>query len=138
MPHWPNGERILCALQLCRVHAPKDCGAGHCNLESVMLEAGMPASRLLISHHATDTGAQLHSPTERRHMAQLLAVVRPQTQGMPRAVTNFTTLMPLFKRRKYLHVLVVTSDYHAQRANAIATVLLKGSGVGELSSTAYG
>lgn len=44
-------------------------------------------------------------------------------------VTNFTTLVPEFKRRRIQHLFLVTSDFHMPRARAIATVVLGSQGI---------
>ncbi|NJL47725.1 MAG: YdcF family protein [Leptolyngbyaceae cyanobacterium SM2_5_2] len=44
-------------------------------------------------------------------------------------VTNFTTLVPEFKRRQLRHLYVVTSDFHMARARAIGTVVLGSQGI---------
>lgn len=44
-------------------------------------------------------------------------------------VTNFTTLIPEFKRRQIQHLFLVTSDFHMLRAQAIATVILGSEGI---------
>ncbi|MBE9179530.1 YdcF family protein [Oculatella sp. LEGE 06141] len=44
-------------------------------------------------------------------------------------VTNFTTLVPEFKRRGIQHIYVVTSDYHMPRAMVIATIVLGYEGI---------
>ncbi|MBE9011495.1 YdcF family protein, partial [Pseudanabaenaceae cyanobacterium LEGE 13415] len=44
-------------------------------------------------------------------------------------VTNFTSVIPDFKRMGIQHVYVVTSDYHMPRAEAIATVVFGSQGI---------
>lgn len=44
-------------------------------------------------------------------------------------VTNFTTLVPVFKRRHIRHLYVVTSEFHMPRARAIGTVVLGSQGI---------
>jgi hypothetical protein len=38
-------------------------------------------------------------------------------------VTNFTTMMPMFNRANYKHIVVVTSDYHFRRARVIGNMI---------------
>ncbi|GAQ90363.1 hypothetical protein KFL_006320020 [Klebsormidium nitens] len=59
-------------------------------------------------------------------------VVPPQLIIDDRAldtVTNFTSLLGDFRRRKISHLWLVTSDYHMPRAHAVARILLAGHGV---------
>lgn len=44
-------------------------------------------------------------------------------------VTNFTTLIPEFKRRKLRHLLIITSDFHIARARTIALLTLGSHGI---------
>lgn len=44
-------------------------------------------------------------------------------------VTNFTTLVDDFKKRHFQHLYLVTSDFHIQRAEAIATLVLGSRGI---------
>jgi uncharacterized SAM-binding protein YcdF (DUF218 family) len=44
-------------------------------------------------------------------------------------VTNFTTMVGLFKKRKIHHVYLVTSDCHMARAEAIATIIFGSHGI---------
>lgn len=44
-------------------------------------------------------------------------------------VSNFTTLVDDFKRKKIKHLYIVTSDYHISRASAIATIVLGSKGI---------
>uniref|UniRef100_A0A7S4V3W3 DUF218 domain-containing protein n=1 Tax=Alexandrium monilatum TaxID=311494 RepID=A0A7S4V3W3_9DINO len=44
-------------------------------------------------------------------------------------VTNFSTMIPALLRFGVLHVLLVTSDYHMPRAEAIASVMLGAVGI---------
>lgn len=39
-------------------------------------------------------------------------------------VTNFTTMIPVFRGEKYRHILIITSDYHFKRANMIGNLIL--------------
>ena len=62
-------------------------------------QAGVEPDRLILDYQATDT------------------------------VTNFTTLVPEFKRNNLRHLYVVTSDYHMPRARAIGTIVLGSQGI---------
>ena len=44
-------------------------------------------------------------------------------------VTNFTTLVADFKKRKFKHIYLITSDFHMPRAKAIAFVVLGSQGI---------
>lgn len=44
-------------------------------------------------------------------------------------VTNFTSLVKVFKKRKFQHLYLITSDYHMPRAKAIATFVLGSQGI---------
>ncbi|MEA5570398.1 YdcF family protein [Calothrix sp. UHCC 0171] len=44
-------------------------------------------------------------------------------------VTNFTTLVEEFKKRKIQHLYLITSDFHMPRAKAIATFVLGSQGI---------
>jgi uncharacterized SAM-binding protein YcdF (DUF218 family) len=44
-------------------------------------------------------------------------------------VTNFTSLVPEFKRRHIQHLYLITSDFHMPRAKAIATIVLGSQGI---------
>jgi uncharacterized SAM-binding protein YcdF (DUF218 family) len=44
-------------------------------------------------------------------------------------VTNFTTLVPIFKAQNINHVYLMTSDFHMPRAEAIATLILGSKGI---------
>ncbi|WP_414563551.1 MULTISPECIES: YdcF family protein [unclassified Anabaena] len=44
-------------------------------------------------------------------------------------VTNFTTIVPEFKRKSIHHVYLITSDFHMPRAKAIAILILGSRGV---------
>ena len=44
-------------------------------------------------------------------------------------VTNFTSLVPNFKKRNLQHLYLITSDYHMARALAIATFVLGSQGI---------
>ncbi|WP_369076427.1 YdcF family protein [Coleofasciculus sp. LEGE 07081] len=44
-------------------------------------------------------------------------------------VTNFTSLVPDFKRRHIQHLYLITSDYHMPRATAIAILVLGSQGI---------
>jgi uncharacterized SAM-binding protein YcdF (DUF218 family) len=61
--------------------------------------AGIPSNRLHLDYRAVDT------------------------------VTNFTTLVPDFKRRQLQHLYLITSDSHMPRAKAIATLILGSQGI---------
>jgi len=78
---------------------PVYVSSGHGNAQQVMLDAGVTENRLYIDNRAVDT------------------------------VTNFTTLASDFRKRRFQHVLVVTSDYHARRASLVALVTLGGIGI---------
>lgn len=67
--------------------------------ERIFQTAGIPRSRVYFDRRATDT------------------------------VTNFTTVVPDFKRMGIQHVYIVTSDYHMPRAEAIATVVFGSQGI---------
>ena len=45
-------------------------------------------------------------------------------------VTNFTSLVEDFVKQKLQHIYLITSDYHMQRARAIATIVLGSRGIG--------
>lgn len=72
---------------------------GSSSAERIFQTAGIPRSRVYFDQRATDT------------------------------VTNFTTVVPDFKRMGIQHVYVVTSDYHMPRAEAIATVVFGSQGI---------
>lgn len=44
-------------------------------------------------------------------------------------VTNFTTLVPVFKQKRIHHLYLVTSDFHMPRARTIATLILGSQGI---------
>ncbi|WP_414576691.1 YdcF family protein [Anabaena sp. CCY 9402-a] len=44
-------------------------------------------------------------------------------------VTNFTTLIPDFKKHGIQHLFLITSDFHMPRAKAIATLILGSQGI---------
>jgi uncharacterized SAM-binding protein YcdF (DUF218 family) len=44
-------------------------------------------------------------------------------------VTNFTSLVPDFKKRQIQHLYLITSDFHMPRAKAIATLILGSQGI---------
>ncbi|WP_290885681.1 YdcF family protein [Fischerella sp.] len=44
-------------------------------------------------------------------------------------VTNFTTLIPDFRRYRIQHLFLITSDFHMPRAKAIATLVLGSQGI---------
>lgn len=44
-------------------------------------------------------------------------------------VTNFTTLVPVFKQKQIHHLYLITSDFHMPRAIAIATLILGSQGI---------
>lgn len=44
-------------------------------------------------------------------------------------VTNFTTLIPEFKKHGIQHLFLITSDFHMPRAKAIATLVLGSQGI---------
>jgi uncharacterized SAM-binding protein YcdF (DUF218 family) len=44
-------------------------------------------------------------------------------------VTNFTSLVKRFKQQHYHHLYLITSDFHMQRAKAIATFVLGSQGI---------
>ena len=44
-------------------------------------------------------------------------------------VTNFTTLVSVFKQRRIHHLYLITSDFHMPRARAIATLILGSQGI---------
>jgi uncharacterized SAM-binding protein YcdF (DUF218 family) len=72
---------------------------GSSEAEQIFQTAGIPRSRVYFDQRATDT------------------------------VTNFTTVVPDFKRMGIQHVYVVTSDYHMPRSEAIATVVFGSQGI---------
>lgn len=72
---------------------------GSPDAKRIFQQSGIPRSRLYFDTRATDT------------------------------VTNFTTVIPDFKRRGIQHVYIVTSDYHMPRAEAIATVVFGSQGI---------
>lgn len=73
--------------------------SGSPDAKRIFQRSGIPRSRLYFDTRATDT------------------------------VTNFTTVIPDFKRRGIQHVYIVTSDYHMPRAEAIATVVFGSQGI---------
>nr|WP_202925138.1 YdcF family protein [Myxacorys almedinensis] len=73
--------------------------SGSPDAANIFRQAGIPSSQLRFDRRATDT------------------------------VTNFTTTVSDFKRRGIQHVYVVTSDYHMDRASAIATIVLGSQGI---------
>ncbi len=66
---------------------------------AIFREAGIPAQRVHLDRRAVDT------------------------------VTNFTSLVTDFNRRRIQHLYLVTSDFHIPRAKAIATVVLGSHGI---------
>ncbi|WP_324616332.1 YdcF family protein [Lusitaniella coriacea] len=66
---------------------------------AIFQNAGIPNHRLHLDYRAVDT------------------------------VTNFSTLVPDFKRRNIRHVYLLTSDFHLPRANAIASIILGSQGI---------
>ena len=44
-------------------------------------------------------------------------------------VTNFTTLVADFKKRRFKHIYLITSDFHMPRARAIAFIVLGSQGI---------
>ena len=44
-------------------------------------------------------------------------------------VTNFTSLVADFKKRRFQHIYLITSEYHMSRAEAIATIILGSQGI---------
>ncbi|WP_411675307.1 YdcF family protein [Dulcicalothrix desertica] len=44
-------------------------------------------------------------------------------------VTNFTTFVPEFQKRKIKHIYLITSDFHMARAKAIAILILGSQGI---------
>ncbi len=44
-------------------------------------------------------------------------------------VTNFTSLVPEFKKRQLQHLYLITSDFHLPRAKAIAILILGSQGI---------
>ena len=69
--------------------------SAHGSARATFVAAGVQPARLIFDHKATDT------------------------------VTNFTTLIPEFRRQRVEHLVVVTSAYHMPRASAIAKVVLQ-------------
>ena len=72
---------------------------GTSEADRIFQAAGIDRSRIYLDRRATDT------------------------------VTNFTTVVPDFKKRGIQHVYAVTSDYHMARAEAIATVVFGSQGI---------
>lgn len=64
-----------------------------------LIKLGVPESQIRLDGRATDT------------------------------VTNFTTLVDQFKKQRLQHLYLVTSDFHMQRARAIAMVVLGSRGI---------
>lgn len=72
---------------------------GTSDAAQIFQEAQIPPARVYLDTRATDT------------------------------VTNFTTVVPDFKRKGIRHVYVLTSDYHIPRAQAIAAVVFGSQGI---------
>jgi uncharacterized SAM-binding protein YcdF (DUF218 family) len=68
-------------------------------VQKIFKEAGIPAQRLHLDYRASDT------------------------------VTNFTTLIPDLKARKFQHVWLVTSDFHMPRARLVGLIILGSRGI---------
>ncbi|KAK3244918.1 hypothetical protein CYMTET_45493 [Cymbomonas tetramitiformis] len=85
--------------------------SGHDNVGEVLSNAGVPSERVHVDVRAVDT------------------------------VTNFTTLVSDFQRREVRHVLMVTSEYHVQRAIVVGSLILGSRGIAmsaiSLPSTRY-
>ena len=65
----------------------------------IFLEADIAKDRYLLDYRATDT------------------------------VTNFTSLVPEFKKYQIKHLYLITSDYHMPRARAVGTIILGSQGI---------
>lgn len=74
-------------------------------IRSIFQSAGVSADRMHLDYQASDT------------------------------ISNFTTLLPQFKARHFQHLWLVTSDYHMQRANAIALIILGSRGITHTTHT---
>lgn len=68
-------------------------------IRKIFKEAGILDSRLYLDYRAVDT------------------------------VTNFTTLVPDFRKRKIQHLYLINSDFYMPRAKAIATLVLGSQGI---------
>ncbi len=69
------------------------------NAREIFQKAGIPNTRVHIDSRAVDT------------------------------LTNFTSLVADFKQRNFQHIYLITSDFHMQRAEAIATLVLGSQGI---------
>jgi uncharacterized SAM-binding protein YcdF (DUF218 family) len=96
-----SSDREAYAVKLAQKHPSLNIwvSAGSPDAVRIFEAAGIPKSRLYFDPRATDT------------------------------VTNFTTVVPDFKRRGIQHVYIVTSDYHMRRAEAIATFVFGSQGI---------
>lgn len=98
---YPNREEA--AAQLAKYYLDLDVWVSSGQLpktaHTIFQSAGITLDRLHLDYRATDT------------------------------VTNFTTLVAEFKRRRIQHLYIVTSDYHMPRAKAIATLVLGSQGI---------
>ena len=71
-------------------------------------------------------------PEEARRVYQKVGIANNRIHFDNRAVdtvTNFTTLIPEFQKRRIQHIYLITSDFHMARAKAIATIVLGSHGI---------
>lgn len=71
-------------------------------------------------------------PKEIRETFQAAGIPNTRIHNDYRAddtVTNFSSLVEEFKKRKFQHLYLITSDYHMPRALAIATFVLGSQGI---------
>jgi len=71
-------------------------------------------------------------PNQAREIFQAAGIPNTQVHLDRRAVdtvTNFTSLAKDFKKRNFHHLYLITSDFHMQRAKAIATFVLGSQGI---------
>jgi len=74
-------------------------GTPPCIVQPIFQQFGVPLARLNLDYRAVDT------------------------------LTNFTTLIPIFRQRRIRHLYLITSSYHMTRAKAVATLVLGSQGI---------
>ncbi len=99
-----DGDRMKFAAQFWHSHPDltiwiSDLPVYEVENRRVFQQSGVPEDRLKFDSRATDT------------------------------VTNFTSLVDEFSQRRLQHLYLITSDYHMQRARAIATIVLGSRGI---------